>query len=132
MTTTLVTADTGDSANDGAARLAEARSHDLDLDAVAVVDDEGLLVGDLPLLTLLLGLRVDPDVRVGQLLEDEEPVTVAPQAQATEVAEQLIGSRRHSLLVVEEGKPIGRILADDVLDALVSTRGRFHFPQLFE
>jgi CBS domain-containing protein len=132
MTTTLVTADTDDSAAEVADRLAEARQHDLDLDAVAVVDAGGRLVGDLPLLELLLALRTEPDIRVGQLLEDEEPVTVHPQARATEVAEQLIRSRRLSLLVVDDGRPIGRILADDVLDALVSTKGRFHFPQLFE
>jgi CBS-domain-containing membrane protein len=132
MTTALVLADTGDSAGEVAGRLADARAHDLDLDAVAVIDDDGLLVGDLPLLTLLLALRSDAEVRVGQLLEDEEPVTVGPEARATEVAERLIHSRRHSLLVIDEGRPIGRILADDVLDALVSTRGRFHFPQLFE
>ncbi len=132
MTTALITADTADSAIDVAGRLAEARAHDLDLDAVAVVDGDGQLVGDLPLLDLLLALRNDPEARVGQLLDDEEPVTVGPGERATDVAEQLIQSRRHSLLVVEDGRPIGRILADDVLDALVSTKGRFHFPQLFE
>lgn len=132
MTTTLVTADTGDSAADVADRLAEARAHDVDLDAVAVVDSDGHLVGDLPLLDLLLALRTEPDARVGQLLDDEEPVTVDPEARATEVAEQLIHSRRLSLLVVKDERPVGRILADDVLDALVSTKGRFHFPQLFE
>jgi CBS domain-containing protein len=132
MTTTLVTADTGDSAAEVADRLAEAREHDVDLDAVAVVDGEGRLVGDLPLLDLLLALRTEPRARVGQLLDDEEPVTVAPEARATEVAERLIRSRRLSLLVVKDDCPIGRILADDVLDALVSTKGRFHFPQLFE
>jgi len=30
----------------------------------------------------------------------------------------------------DDGYPIGRILADDVLDALVPTKGRFHFPRL--
>jgi len=48
------------------------------------------------------------------------------------VAQQLVHSRRLSLLVVKGDRPIGRILADDVLDAVVSTKGRFHFPQLFE
>lgn len=132
MTTTLVTADTGDSAAEVADRLAQAREHDVDLDAVAVVDAEGRLVGDVPLLDLLLALRSEPDARVGQLVEEEEPATVAPDARATEVAEKLIGSRRLSLLVVRDERPIGRILADDVLDTLVSTKGRFHFPQLFD
>ena len=58
-------------------------------------------------------------------------VTVSPHASADEVAGQLIEARRHSMVVVDEnGCPIGRILADDVLDALVPTKGRFHFPRL--
>ena len=132
MTTTLVTARVDDSAALVADRLSEARAHDVDLDAVAVVDDDGRLVGDLPLLDLLLAVREEPDVGIGDLLDDEDPVTVGPDTRATEVARQLIDSRRLSLLVVKDDRPIGRILADDVLDAVVSTKGRFHFPQLFE
>ena len=132
MNTTLVAATTHESAAEVADRLAEAREHDAEIDAVAVVDDDGRLVGDLPLLDLLLALRSDPHARVEDLLDEDEPVTVGPEARATEVADRLVDSRRLSLLVVAEGRPIGRILADDVLDALVSTKGRFHFPQLFE
>jgi CBS domain-containing protein len=132
MTTTLVTARIEDSAADVADRLAEARIHDVDIDAVAVVDADGRLVGDLPLLDLLLALRSEPDVQTGDLLDDEDPVTVGPEERATEVAQRLIHSRRLSLLVVKDDQPIGRILADDVLDALVSTKSRFHFPQLFD
>ena len=43
----------------------------------------------------------------------------------------LVEARRHSMVVVDDdGRPIGRILADDVLDVLVPTKGRFHFPRL--
>ncbi|HEX3946999.1 MAG TPA: CBS domain-containing protein, partial [Acidimicrobiales bacterium] len=70
MTTTLVTAHTEDSAAEVADRLAAARAHDIDIDAVAVVDEDGRLVGDLPLLDLLLALRSEPDVRTGDLLDD--------------------------------------------------------------
>jgi CBS domain-containing protein/sporulation protein YlmC with PRC-barrel domain len=132
MNTTLVTARVDESAAEVADRLAEAREHDADIDAVAVVDQEGHLTGDLPLLDLLLALRAEPHARVGELLEDTDPVTVGPEATVSEVAEQLIDSRRLSLLVVKDGRPVGRILADDVLDAMVSAKGRFHFPQLFE
>jgi len=132
MTTTLVTARVDDSAAEVADRLAEAREHDADIDAVAVVDDDGRLVGDLPLLDVLLAVRAEPDAGIGDLLDDDEPVTVGPDAGATEVAHRLIDSRRLSLLVVKDERPIGRILADDVLDAVVSTKGRFHFPQLFD
>ena len=58
-------------------------------------------------------------------------MTVHPHAAANDVAGQLVEARRLSLVVVDDdGKPIGRILADDVLDALVPIKGRFHFPRL--
>ncbi|HEX3794391.1 MAG TPA: CBS domain-containing protein [Acidimicrobiales bacterium] len=131
MTTALVMATTNDSVSEVVDRLAAARGHDVDLDAVAVVNREGRLVGDVTLLKILLTLQESPDTRISSLLSDEDVVTVDPQASADEVAGQLVEARRLSLIVVDgEGRPIGRILADDVLDALVPTKGRFHFPRL--
>ena len=97
-----------------------------------MVDESGRLVADLPLLQLLLALRVDPDVQISSLIGDDEPTTVARDTPADEVAKQLIEARRLSVVVVEAGRPIGRILADDVLDQLVPSRGRFHFPRLLQ
>jgi hypothetical protein len=34
------------------------------------------------------------------------------------------------VVVDDEGRPAGRIMADDIIDALVPDRGRFHFPRL--
>jgi CBS-domain-containing membrane protein len=105
--------------------------HELDLDAVAVVDDEGRLLDDVTVLDLLLALRASSDTRMSALLGEEDVVTVTPHASAGDVAARLIETRRHSMLVVDEdGRPVGRILADDLLDALVPTKGRFHFPRL--
>jgi CBS domain-containing protein/sporulation protein YlmC with PRC-barrel domain len=131
MTTALVTAKSGDKVKKVTDRLSEARSHDADLDAVAVVDSDGRLLGDVAVLDILLALRTDTDTRMSALLGDEDVVTVSPHAKAPEVAGQLVEARRHSMVVVDDdGHPIGRILADDVLDALVPTKGRFHFPRL--
>jgi CBS domain-containing protein/sporulation protein YlmC with PRC-barrel domain len=131
MTTALVTAKSGEKVKKVADRLAEARGHDVDLDAVAVVDTDGRLVGDVTLLDLLLALRADSDTRMSALLDEEDVVTVAPHDSAKDVAARLVETRRLSMVVVgEDGRPLGRILADDVLDALVPTQGRFHFPRL--
>jgi Mg/Co/Ni transporter MgtE len=131
MTTTLVVATTDDSVTDVVHQLADARAHDVDLDAVAVVNKEGSLVGDITLLTILLTMQTSPGARVSSLLADEDVVTVQPHASASEVAGQLVEARRLSLVVVDDdGRPIGRILADDVLDALVPMKGRFRFPKL--
>jgi ribosomal protein L13 len=36
------------------------------------------------------------------------------------------------VVVDADGMPLGRILADDVVDALLPDRGRFHFPRLLQ
>jgi Mg/Co/Ni transporter MgtE len=88
-------------------------------------------VGDVTMLDVLLALRADADTRMSALLEEEDVVTVSPHESANEVATRLIETRRLSMVVVgDDGRPLGRILADDVLDALVPTKGRFHFPRL--
>jgi CBS domain-containing protein/sporulation protein YlmC with PRC-barrel domain len=131
MTTALVQVTANDTVAQVVDRLEEARGHDVDLDAVAVVDKSGCLIGDISLLTILLTMRSSPETRVSTLLTDEDVVTVHPNASADEVAGQLVEARRLSLVVVDDdGHPMGRILADDVLDALVPTKGRFHFPRL--
>ncbi|MGZ6927352.1 MAG: CBS domain-containing protein, partial [Acidimicrobiia bacterium] len=61
-----------------------------------------------------------------------EPVTVSPDAPLDEVVERFIDSRGSSVLVIDdEERPVGRILADDLIDALVPDRGRVRFPRLF-
>ena len=56
-------------------------------------------------------------------------MTLRPEDDLDTVATELVESRRSSLLVVDDdGRPLGRILSDDVLDALVPGHGRLHFP----
>ena len=57
------------------------------------------------------------------------PVTVTPDAGLDEIAERLVETRHSSVVVVERRRPLGRILADDVLDMLVPDRPRFRFPR---
>jgi CBS domain-containing protein/sporulation protein YlmC with PRC-barrel domain len=131
MTTTLVRATSGMKVKKVVDRLAAAQTHEVDLDAVSVVDPDGRLLGDVALLDVLLALRADSDTRMSALLDEEDIVTVNPRTPVNEVAQKLIETRRHSMVVVDDdGCPVGRILADDVLDALVPTKGRFHFPRL--
>jgi hypothetical protein len=109
-------------------RLRAEREHAGEIDAVAVVDDDGVYVDDVSLFDLAIA---DPDQTLGELISDAAPVTVGVKAEAREVGERLIESRRSSVVVVDdEGRPLGRILADDVIDALLPERGRFHFPRL--
>ncbi|HEX4243953.1 MAG TPA: CBS domain-containing protein, partial [Acidimicrobiales bacterium] len=127
MTTALVVARISETIGELVARLGEDCPDELD--AVALVDEHGELVWDLPVVQLVVN---PPETRLGHLVGESDPVTVEPDARVAEVAERLVEARRLSLLVVEEGKPVGRILADDVLDALTPARGRLHFPRLLQ
>jgi hypothetical protein len=48
------------------------------------------------------------------------------------VAQRLIESRRSSVLVADGDRVLGRILADDIVDAFYPERGKFHFPRLLQ
>lgn len=131
MTTLLVAASEQDTVGQIRARLAEQAEHRNEIDAVAVCDAQGRLLADVALFDLLIA---PIEQRMEALLganTHASPVVVGPQADVGEVAAALVESRRSSLLVVDEDcHPLGRILADDVLDALTPETGRLHFPRL--
>ena len=129
MTTELVVAAVTDTVGDVVARLSEWDDLPDELDAVALVDEEGRLVWDLPLMKLVVS---PPGTRLGALAGEAHPVSVDSHARVDEVAERLVEARRLSVVVVDDGRPVGRILADDVLDALSPERGRLHFPRLLQ
>lgn len=126
MTTMFVKALPEETVGDVKALLESQREHREEIDGVLVVDADGLLLGEVPLFDLLLA---DPQTVVSDLIS-EEPVVVEPSTSIGEVAEKLIGSRRFSIVVAVDQRPVGRILADDIIDALSPERGRFHFPRL--
>jgi Mg/Co/Ni transporter MgtE len=128
MTTVLVTASEHYTVGEIRARLGQQAEHRNEIDAVALCDDQGRVLADVPLFDLLIA---PTERRLGALDTLASPVVVEPQADVSEVAAALVESRRSSLLVVDQdGHPLGRILADDVLDALTPETGRLHFPRL--
>jgi CBS domain-containing protein len=130
MTTALVVADVDETVGALRDRLAEWPDCPDELDAVVLVDGDGRMVWDVPLLAIVVG---GAEVPLGDLVGEAEPVTVGIHAEVDEVAERLIEARRLSVVVVDDdGRPVGRILADDVIDALVPERGRLHFPRLLQ
>jgi Mg/Co/Ni transporter MgtE len=128
MTTSLVTATADERVFVTRGRLRAEADHRGDIDAVAIVDDDGIYMDDVSLFALAIA---DADQTLGELLEECDPVTVGADHEVPEVAAQLIESRRSSVVVVDDdGRPLGRILADDIVDALMPERSRFHFPRL--
>lgn len=127
MNPVLVTAVESDSVAVVVERLREQAEHLGELDAICVLDDDGVLIDDVSMVELLLA---QTDTTIAQLVGPPWPVTVAIDAPLREVVEQFIDARRQSVVVLDdEGRPVGRILADDVVDALVPDRSRFRiFP----
>jgi CBS domain-containing protein len=106
---------------------AQAEHHE-DVDAVIIVDELGRVVHDLGLFELLVAAKDDVVIDVAG---PPEPVAVSPEAPLDEVVERFIDSRGSSLLVIDDAeRPVGRILADDLVDALVPDRGKVRFLRL--
>ena len=130
MTTNLVVVPDSDSVAAVRRRLIDERAegHALDLDGVLVVDHEGVLIDDVRLIELFVA---EPDQRVADLAHPEDLVTVGPDTRLDDVVNALVDARTWSLVVTDDlGRPVGRILADDVVDSLVPDRGRFRFPRI--
>ncbi len=128
MTTSFIVVSASETISSVTARLAASDGHQEELDAVTVVDNDGVMLWDLPILQLLVN---PPNTPIARLIGDDDPVTVGIQADVREVAQRLIDARRLSIMVIDdEGRPVGRIQADDVVDALIPERGRYHFPRL--
>ena len=130
MTTNLVLVAPGETVAAVRRRLRDAEEHRGDIDAVIVVDEEGRLLDDVTLFELFVA---EPDAKMAELIVPPAPVTIQVDAPAQEVVEALIENRGSSLLIVdEEGRPLGRILADDVVDSLLpeQAQARLHFPKL--
>ena len=121
MTTRLMVARGRERVGDVRDRLAAADER-LDLAAIVLVDDDDRVIDDIPVVDLFVA---DPDQLIEELASPAEPLTVPTSAPLTEVINRLIDSRQASLLVVDDDqRPVGRIMADDVIDALVPNRGR--------
>jgi CBS domain-containing protein len=108
---------------EGEATVAEARrrlrdrDENVDIDGVLVIDAEGCLVDDVHMIELF---TAEPDQRLRDLTKPPWPVTVTADVPLDEVVEAFVENRGSSVVVIDgAGRPIGRILADDVVDALL-------------
>ena len=129
MTTNLVLVRPDQSVGEVCRILRAEAEHQADVDAVIIVDDDGRVIHDVGLFELLVAASDDHVIDVAG---PPEPAMVEPETSLGEVIEQFIDSRGSSLIVVDaEQRPVGRILADDLVDALVPDRGRVRFLRLF-
>ena len=87
------------------------------LESVLVLDGDGTLLDDILMIDLFMA---SPDDTLRSLIGSPWPVTVTVEAPIEDVIESFVENRGSSIVVVDEqSRPIGRILADDVVDALI-------------
>jgi Mg/Co/Ni transporter MgtE len=103
------------------------RRSDIDVErlpTIAVVDGDGRLVGPLSLVTLLKAARHEA---IGALIDGGEPA-VSADTDLPEIARLMTDYNLMTLPVVDgEGKPIGLLVVDDVLELMLPADWRRRF-----
>jgi CBS domain-containing protein/sporulation protein YlmC with PRC-barrel domain len=128
MTTNLVLVTEADTVSSVREALAGAAEHGADIDAVLVVDGDGRLIDDVRLFQLVVA---NPSQSVRDLVGAPWPVTVTTDASVEDVVRAFVDNRGSSVVVIDaEQRPIGRILADDVVDVLAPGHRRARFPRI--
>jgi len=117
MTSQLVLVHRQDRVDEVRARLRSEPTRWAGVDAVVVVDDQGALVDDISLAELFLA---EPSATLDSIIGPPYPIVVHVADPLNEVIERFIDGRGSSVVVVDdERRPVGRIHADDLVDALM-------------
>lgn len=116
MTTHILIVKESDTVADALALLVEHRERDVS-DGVTVVDSKGKLLDHIQIIELV---ATQPSQKLETLVKAPFPTAVKIETSLEEVIEEFSNNRGSSVIVVDDkGKPVGRILADDIIDAMV-------------
>ena len=122
MTTHILIVKASDSVSSALQLLVENRERESS-DGVVVVDGKGKLLDHIQTVELI---AASADSLVSELIAKPYPTAVTSETPIAEVVEEFSNNRGSSIIVIDEkNKPIGRILADDLVDALSRNRGLF-------
>jgi CBS domain-containing protein len=116
MTTHMLIVKESDTVSDALKLLVEHRERDIS-DGVTVVDSKGKLLDHIQIIELI---AAKPSEKLESLVAAPFPTAVGIETPLEDVIEEFSNNRGSSVIVVDEkGKPVGRILADDIIDAMV-------------
>jgi CBS domain-containing protein len=116
MTTHILIVKESDSVADALKLLVDHRERDIS-DGVTVVDSKGKLLDHIQIIELI---AAKPSEKLETLVKAPFPTAVGIDTPLEDVIEEFSNNRGSSVIVVDEkGKPVGRILADDIIDAMV-------------
>ena len=116
MTTHMLIVKESDTVSDALKLLVEHRERDIS-DGVTVVDSKGKLLDHIQIIELI---AAKPSEKLESLVAAPFPTAVGIVTSLDDVIEEFSNNRGSSVIVVDDkGKPVGRILADDIIDAMV-------------
>lgn len=116
MTTHMLIVKESDTVSDALKLLVEHRERDIS-DGVTVVDSKGKLLDHIQIIELI---AAKPSEKLETLVKAPFPTAVGIDTPLEDVIEEFSNNRGSSVIVIDEkGKPVGRILADDIIDAMV-------------
>ena len=126
MTSHILITHEADTVASALALLVEHRERDIS-DGVVVVDAKGKLLDHIQIIELI---AAKPSATLSSLMGPPYPTSVNINTRLDEVIDEFANNRGSSIIVVDEkNKPVGRILADDLVDALAPTSDSQGFAQ---
>ena len=126
MTSHMLITHEADTVASALALLVEHKGRDIS-DGVVVVDAKGKLLDHIQIIELI---AAKPSATLSSLMGPPYPTSVSLTTRLDEVIDEFANNRGSSIIVVDEkNKPVGRILADDLVDALASTSDTQGFAQ---
>ncbi|CAN2234350.1 MgtE Mg/Co/Ni transporter MgtE (contains CBS domain) [actinobacterium SCGC AAA044-D11] len=126
MTSHMLITHEADTVASALALLVEHKERDIS-DGVVVVDSKGKLLDHIQIIELI---AAKPGAALSTLMGPPYPTSVDINTRLDEVIDEFANNRGSSIIVVDEkNKPVGRILADDLVDALASVSDSPGFAQ---
>jgi len=126
MTTHMVIARATDTVGQALALLVKNRERDIS-DGVVVIDGKGKLLDHIQMIELV---SAKSSSALSDLIGPPFPTAVFITTRLDEVIDEFSNNRGSSIIVIDEKKkPVGRIMADDLVDALVARAEKRGFSQ---
>ena len=123
MTTHFLTATENETVGNALKLIVENRERDVS-DGIIIIDDKGKLIDHIQLVELVAAKSNDS---LATLVGPPYPTAVDINSSLPEVIEEFANNRGSSIIVIDDkNKPVGRILADDLVDALSSDEEDSH------
>ena len=115
MTTHILTSIETETVGTALKLIVENRERDVS-DGIVIVDKNGKLIDHIQLVELV---AAKPTAKLATLIGPPFPTAVKIDSRLPEVIEEFANNRGASIIVIDDkNRPVGRILADDLVDAL--------------